>query len=93
MAEGLQRQNCINHPDRYGHAVCMSCRKTLCQECATEWDGIFHCARCLSTRRRTVRSGTSAFGWISIAAAALFLFWVGPKVMIWATTIYLRAGN
>src|SRR5438094_331428 len=47
---------CVHHPARPAFAVCMTCRKPICQECATQWDGIYHCTTCLAARRgATVR--------------------------------------
>ena len=44
-------RRCAVHQQRPAFAVCMQCAKTLCQECATQWDGIWYCAACLGTRR------------------------------------------
>jgi hypothetical protein len=49
--ELLTRQFCAEHPDRVSHAICMSCRRTMCQECTTQWDGINYCNRCVSGRK------------------------------------------
>ena len=87
---GLQRQTCYNHPERYGHAVCMTCRKTVCQECATEFDGINYCVACLAKRRAASRQGASVIGWLFVLAAAAALFLVGPSVMVWGTTLLSR---
>jgi B-box zinc finger len=45
--EALSRQSCAEHPDRHSQAVCMSCRKLLCQECTTQWAGINYCRACV----------------------------------------------
>ena len=45
--EALARQRCAEHPDRHSHAMCMSCRKLLCQECTTLWEGINYCRECV----------------------------------------------
>jgi hypothetical protein len=47
--EVLARQSCAEHPDRHSHAVCMSCRKLLCQECTTQWEGIHYCRACVGS--------------------------------------------
>lgn len=62
----------------------MSCAKLLCQECATEWDGIWHCAACLAAKRTTVRDKSHAGGWIAVAAASLLLLFLCTKSMVWA---------
>jgi len=45
--EALAKQWCAEHPDRHSHAICMSCRKLLCQECTTLWEGINYCRACV----------------------------------------------
>ena len=45
--DALSRQSCAEHPERHSHAVCMSCRKLLCQECTTLWEGINYCQQCV----------------------------------------------
>ena len=87
---GLQRSNCINHPDRYGHAVCMTCKKTVCQECATEWDGIFYCSLCLGKRGSAAGEKTAVLGWIVVSLAAALLFAVGPRLLVWGATLLQR---
>jgi hypothetical protein len=62
----------------------MKCRKPLCQECATQWDGIYHCALCLTTRRGTTASGRRWTGWLMLVAAALILLYVSAHTMVWA---------
>ena len=86
----LQRANCYNHPDRYGHAVCMTCKKTVCQECATEWDGIFYCSLCLGQRRAATGQGSSVLGWTLVALVAAGLFCLGPRLLVWGATLLQR---
>ena len=45
--DALTRQSCAEHPERHAHAVCMACRKILCQECTTLWEGINYCQQCV----------------------------------------------
>jgi hypothetical protein len=53
--------HCFYHPDRSALAICVSCRKPICQACSTLWEGMHHCTACLALRRATVsRSGTGA---------------------------------
>ncbi len=61
----------------------MSCRRAVCQECATTWDGIHYCAACLAELRRA-RGGRG--DWIAllvVLAAAGVLFWTLARVMVW----------
>jgi hypothetical protein len=80
----LAAKLCQVHPQRAAFAVCMTCRKPLCQECATQWDGIYHCAQCLAVQRGAVRRGSRVTGWLRVGAAALFLLYFGAKVLLWA---------
>ena len=48
--------NCAHHPDRPGHALCMECRRVVCEECATDWQGINYCAPCLARKAAGGRS-------------------------------------
>ena len=67
-------QRCSYHEMRPAFARCMSCTKMLCQECATQWDGIWHCAACLGALRATKRQRSPVFSWISVVAASLLTF-------------------
>lgn len=90
----LKQSQCANHPDRYGHAICMACRKTLCQECATEWDGIFHCAACLSARRTSTATRGTGLGIFLVLIASAGLFVLGPRLLVWGATLLQRSvGN
>jgi hypothetical protein len=75
---------CVFHAERPAFAVCMSCAKTLCQECATQWDGIWHCAACLAAKRGAVKRESHAAGWILVAAASLLCLFLSAKVMVWS---------
>lgn len=76
-------RECANHPERPAYAVCMSCRRTLCQECATQWDGIWHCVQCLAAKRTSASARSSAGGWIAVSAATLILLYVSTRLMVW----------
>jgi hypothetical protein len=80
---------CAHHPERYAHALCMSCHKGVCQECATTWDGINYCTRCLAERRKAEapRRGWPGIVLVAVAAAAL-LSVVGP-LMVWSAVTAL----
>jgi hypothetical protein len=72
----------------------MSCRKTLCQECATEWDGIFHCAACLAARRTSSATRGTGLGTLLVLLAAAGLFVLGPRLLVWGCTLLQRSvGN
>lgn len=42
---------CANHPDRHGLGVCVECRKVVCEECTTRFEGINRCTMCLAARQ------------------------------------------
>lgn len=75
---------CAHHPDRPGHALCMACRRVVCQECATEWDGINYCVECLAARRQAERPSSSILSWAVVLAALAFLFLLNARLMVWA---------
>ena len=87
MAAELQRQLCANHPERFGHALCMTCRKTVCQECATEWEGINYCVSCLKRRRQSSKARPSLIGWALVGTAAVALFYAACKAMVWGAAL------
>jgi hypothetical protein len=75
-------RSCAHHPDRTGHALCMACRKVLCQECATEWDGINYCAACLVQVRAAVTGPSPVPGFLVLAAAVILLFLASARLMV-----------
>jgi hypothetical protein len=75
---------CANHPNRPAHALCMSCGKAVCQECATTREGIYYCATCLARPSHAARAGVPWLAWIATLAAAAGLFWALTRLMVWA---------
>lgn len=76
-------QRCANHDQRQAFALCMSCRKPLCQECATQWDGIWYCASCLASKRKQTRTQSPVLGWVAAAAFTLLLLFLSARLMAW----------
>jgi hypothetical protein len=74
---------CAHHPDRPGHALCMECRKIVCAECATDWDGVNYCASCLSRRRAAPRTGGHLVRLVMLSAACALLLAALPSLMVW----------
>jgi hypothetical protein len=62
----------------------MACQTALCQECATQWDGIWHCTRCLAARRGTDVRSSSRAAWLLLGAAAALLLLAGERLMVWS---------
>lgn len=80
-------KRCSVHEQRPAFARCMSCAKMLCQECATQWDGIWHCAACLGSKRGASVQRSPVFGWIAVVTLALFMLFAGARVMVWTAAI------
>jgi hypothetical protein len=78
-----RRHLCANHPDRPAHAICMACRKAVCGECATEWDGINYCVSCLAARRRSEGTRGSRLGWLTLVLGSVGLFALATRLMVW----------
>jgi hypothetical protein len=68
----------------------MSCRKAVCQECATTWDGIHYCAVCLAERRKAKRGRADWVGLLAVVAASAALFWTLTRLMAWAGVLAVQ---
>jgi hypothetical protein len=79
---GPARRHCIHHPQRLAFAVCMTCRNAVCQACATQWDGIYHCTACLAARRNASKERGSAAGWLTLAVGAALMLWLCTHAMV-----------
>ena len=75
--------SCANHAGRSASALCLTCRRSLCQECATTWDGINYCANCLRGRRKETAHSKAIGGWISLGVASGLLFYLLGAIMVW----------
>lgn len=65
----------------------MTCAKTLCQECSTQWDGIWHCAACLTTKRTARVERSQLASWIAVLAVSAIFFFVGARLMVWTAAV------
>ncbi len=52
MLQGSGR--CHYHPDRAGLGICVECRRVICRECTTQFEGINRCAHCLDKRLKVL---------------------------------------
>jgi hypothetical protein len=77
-------RRCFHHAERPAHALCMKCRKALCQECAATWEGIHYCAACLLLMRKAGRTGVAWGGWIALALAVSGLAWLHARLLVWS---------
>jgi hypothetical protein len=80
-------QRCAVHFDRPAFARCMTCAKTLCQECATQWDGIWHCAACLGVKRGAKVERSPLFSWLVVVTVSALLLYIGARVMVWTAAV------
>lgn len=80
-------QRCSVHERRPAFARCMACAKMLCQECATQWDGIWHCAACLAAKRGRVVRRSPFFSWAAVVTLSLFMLFAGARVMVWTAAL------
>ena len=61
----------------------MSCAKTLCQECATQWEGIWHCAACLGAKRGATVQRSAKAATAGVIVLSLILLYCSARVMVW----------
>jgi hypothetical protein len=81
--------HCFFHPERPALAICVSCRRPVCQSCSTLWEGMHHCATCLAQRRAAVVERgtalrTAALGLLTLALLAGIAFlraWLAAALM------------
>lgn len=68
---------CSQHPGRAGIGVCVECRRVVCAECSTQFEGINRCAQCLAKRLAAAGALPSRNDWtvkgvlLALAATAL----------------------
>jgi len=78
---------CAHHPERPGHALCMDCRKGVCAECATDWDGVNYCAPCIERRRQRLRSHRRWPGLVLLAVASVLLLLAAARLTVWTGVV------
>lgn len=75
-------QRCAVHEQRPAFARCMACSTALCQACATDWDGIWHCAGCLAAKRGAGKKRSPVLGWVSASVFAALLLYSSARLMV-----------
>jgi uncharacterized membrane protein YgdD (TMEM256/DUF423 family) len=65
----------------------MTCGRALCQECATQWDGIWHCAACLGAKRGAKVERSPVFSWVGVVLVSGILLFAGARMMVWAAAV------
>ena len=81
--------HCFYHPDRSALAICVTCRKPICQSCSTLWEGIHHCTACLAQRRAAVGHRGTAMRTVFVvlltlallAGATVLRAWIGAVLV------------
>jgi hypothetical protein len=54
---------CHYHPDRAGLGICVECRRVICRECTTQFEGINRCASCLERRLKVLEGPEERSDW------------------------------
>jgi hypothetical protein len=80
---------CYEHPDRPGLGICVECRRVICSECTTQFEGINRCARCLQGRLGQLQGLAARNDWSvvgvlqALAATATFSagLWLLARVL------------
>lgn len=79
MIQGSGR--CHYHPERAGLGICVECRRVICRECTTQFEGINRCASCLGRRLKALEGPGERREWTVgnglLALGGLFLVWGG----------------
>ncbi|RYZ39672.1 MAG: hypothetical protein EOO71_19095 [Myxococcaceae bacterium] len=61
--------------------VCVECRRVICRECTTQFEGINRCASCLDTRRKALEGPPPRREWsvvnVVLALVGAVLLWGG----------------
>ena len=61
---------CFYHPERSGIGICVECKRVICTECTTQFEGINRCAKCLAARLAEAKKLVERNDW---SAGSLFL--------------------
>jgi hypothetical protein len=83
-------QVCAHHPGRRGFALCMSCRKVVCQECATTWEGVNHCRPCLALKTQEKPKTAGVLPWLAWTAGCTLLFLAAARSLAWSGALFAR---
>lgn len=83
MLPSLATARCFNHADRPAFAVCVSCRKAVCQSCATLWEGRHFCVDCLAGQRAGAGRRRALARTLLVVAAAAALLFVATYLRVW----------
>jgi hypothetical protein len=79
---------CHHHGDRMGVGVCVECRRVICHECTTQFEGINRCSECLGRRLQALAAAEQVSEW-GLGTVLLALFGVAS---LWGSLWLLAAG-
>jgi hypothetical protein len=83
MLQGSGR--CHYHPDRAGLGVCVECRRVICRECTTQFEGINRCARCLEQRLQVLQGPAARKDWtvgnLLLALTSAAVLFIGLRLL------------
>ena len=65
----------------------MTCAKALCQECVTQWDGIWYCAACLAAKRGAKVERSPVFSWVAVVLITAAMLFGGARLMVWTAAV------
>lgn len=68
----------------------MACQKTICRECATEWEGINHCVACLARKRKAAVVSGSILGWVTVIGLSILFFVLAPSFLVWGCILLAK---
>lgn len=84
MLQGSGR--CHYHPDRAGLGICVECRRVICRECTTQFEGINRCASCLEKRLKVLEGPTErrewSFGNVVLALMSVGIVYAGVYMVL-----------
>ncbi|KFE63330.1 hypothetical protein [Hyalangium minutum] len=84
MLQGSGR--CHYHPDRAGLGICVECRRVICRECTTQFEGINRCASCLEKRLKVLEGPAQrqewSFGNVVLALLSVGIVYGGVRLAI-----------
>jgi hypothetical protein len=80
-----QAIHCSFHPQRLGIGICVECRKVICAECTTQFEGINRCAQCLAKLAPKLKPKAALAEWGAVSllgAAASFAGLIGCMALV-----------
>ncbi len=84
MLQGSGR--CHYHPDRAGLGICVECRRVICRECTTQFEGINRCASCLQKRLKVLEGPAErrdwSFGNVVLALMSAGIIYGGFRLLL-----------